>query len=114
MKIENKIVTCFCDNCNDKILDENEAIQREFILQQDKKGNISTFSHSDNFLFCSLECSLQFLEKNSGIRYITDDESECPKESKYCLECPVFNKNEKLCTDSKYWLPKMENVLKNA
>ena len=97
MIVETIIKTCKCDYCQDEIFPKSPKIRREMILQK-PKGILDLGDWLD---FCNMDCADKFLQEHDGIRWVYDNEVECPKEGEFCLECSQFDKIEKICQNKR-------------
>lgn len=93
-----------CDNCGidlTSIASENR-IERE--IYSTLCGSVVCHEDEGAWLnFCTVQCSLEYLKLKKGIRFLYDNEGYCDKEGKFCLECPILDRETRICKNDKYW-----------
>jgi hypothetical protein len=73
---------------------------------QTKEERLSLCMDTTDLDFCDLDCAKQYLKKHKGIRFLGNEEAECPREGEkgFCQQCPAFNVLSLVCEDSNYWI----------
>jgi hypothetical protein len=108
MRKETTIVQEFCDDCHAEItgIPDTQLITREGYFRITKTGN-AEINMGDWLKFCNLACAAAYLKAKEGIRFMYDNEGDCPREQEsvdFCPNCPAFDKEQLICTNSNYWL----------
>jgi hypothetical protein len=92
-----------CDCCGSDLSNSDKIVRRSIILKI--REDYVAISGED-LDFCDLDCSIRYLEKVNGERYVFDNEIECPLEcvKGFCRSCVAFDSNYMICRNNSYWL----------
>ena len=103
MQKETITTQIFCDNCEQELthLAENEIEHRSIMLKC--YSYCHSFESGENLDFCNVFCANEYLEKHHGIRWVSDNDAECPKEGHFCHKCPQFDERTKYCLYPEFW-----------
>jgi hypothetical protein len=115
MRKETTIVQEFCDECNAELtgIPDKELVTREGYFRLYPNGS-AEINMGDWLKFCDLGCAAAYLKAKQAIRFMYDNEDECPREQEsveFCHNCPAFDKVQLFCTNSRYWFENGQNIV---